>query len=98
MISGLFQVLQDVVPEHFPYSDTGCEISQFCLRCPLPQCKYDDPGGLHRERRKKRDQEVLSRLQEDRLSVSEAASHFALSQRTIFRILKRSRRVATLSF
>ena len=98
MISGSFQVLQDVVPEYFPYSDTGCEVSPFCLRCPLPQCKYDDPGWLHRERRKERDQEVLSRLQKDSLSVSEAASHFALSQRTIFRILKRSRNIAILSF
>ena len=91
MSMGLTQALMDVVPEHYSYQDTGCEISPSCLRCPLPQCKYDDPGWLQRERKRERDQEVLSALHQHRLSVPEAAVRFALSERTIFRILNRTR-------
>ena len=86
--------LLDVVPEHYPYQDTGCEVSPSCLQCPLPQCKYDDPGWLQREQRRERDHEVLSILRRNRLSVPEAATRFDLSQRTIFRILKRADNVA----
>ena len=31
----------DAVPEFYHYEDTGCEVSDACLNCPLPQCKYD---------------------------------------------------------
>ena len=31
----------DMLPEHFPYRDDGCDVSPSCLRCPLPRCKYD---------------------------------------------------------
>ena len=27
----------DIVPEFVHYEDTGCEVSQACLNCPLPQ-------------------------------------------------------------
>jgi hypothetical protein len=32
-------------PTHSHYVDDGCEVSPSCLSCPLPLCKYDDPGG-----------------------------------------------------
>ena len=80
----------DALPERFPYRDEGCEISPSCLRCPLPQCKYDEPGWLQKQKRMERDSEVVAVLLREGLSVQEAASRFALSQRTIFRILKRT--------
>ncbi len=79
----------DAVPEDFPYRDEGCEVSPSCLRCPLPQCKYDDPGWFLREKRRERDEEVLSAMRRQKLSVPEAAARFDISQRTIFRILQR---------
>ena len=78
--------LVDVLPERFPYRDDGCEVSVSCLRCPLPQCKYDDPGWLRREKRRERDQEVVTTLREQGLSVAEAADRFSLSERTVFRM------------
>ena len=79
----------DVVPESYPYRDDGCEVSPSCLRCPLPQCKYDDPGWFQRQKRKGRDREVMAALQENGMSVLDVAARFALSERTIFRILRR---------
>ena len=26
----------------YDYEDTGCEISDKCVMCPLPMCKHDD--------------------------------------------------------
>ena len=82
--------LTDVVPERYPYRDEGCEVSTSCLRCPLPQCKYDDPAWFQRQKHNERDKEVVTALREYGLSVAEVAAHFALSQRTIFRILRRA--------
>ena len=83
-------IVIDAVPESYPYRDDGCEIAPSCLRCPLPQCKYDDPGWLRRQQRDQRDREVLTEILERRLSVAQVSARFALSQRTVFRILKRA--------
>ena len=80
----------DMLPEKFPYRDDGCEIFPSCLRCPLPQCKYDDPGWLQREKRRERDQNIIEAVKQDGVSISEAASRFSISQRTIFRIIRKS--------
>ncbi len=80
----------DVLPERFPYRDDGCDVYPSCLRCPLPQCKYDDPGWLQRERRKERDKTIMDALKRDGISISDAASRFSISQRTIFRIIRKS--------
>ena len=56
---------------------------------PPSQCKYDDPGWFLREKRRERDEEVLSAMRRQKLSVPEAAARFDISQRTIFRILQR---------
>ena len=82
--------LIDSRPEEYPYRDDGCEISPSCLRCPLPQCKYDDPRWFLQERRRERDQLVLDTKERESLSVDEVAHKFALSQRTVFRILRRA--------
>ena len=83
-------IVVDAVPERYPYRDEGCEVSPSCLRCPLPQCKYDDPGWFQRQKRSERDGEVLAALRESGLSVTQVASRFTLSQRTVFRILRRA--------
>ena len=80
----------DMLPERFPYRDDGCEIYPSCLRCPLPQCKYDDPGWLQREKRRERDQNIVEAVKRDGASISEVASRFSISQRTIFRIIRKS--------
>ena len=79
----------DVLPEHFPYHDDGCELSSSCLRCALHQCKYDDPGWLQRERRAHRDNQVLQVRRREGATVVELARRFAISQRTVHRILAR---------
>ena len=81
--------VMDVLPERYPYRDEGCEVSPSCLECPLPQCKYDDPGWLQRYKRNERDREVLTAMRQGGLSVPEAARRFELSQRTVFRIVRR---------
>lgn len=81
--------LLDELPEQSPYRDDGCEVSPSCLRCPLPQCKYDDPGWFQRQKRDERDREVMAILRRGGLSVAQVAARFDLSQRTVFRILRR---------
>ena len=84
----------DAIPEYYHYEDTGCEISPSCLNCPLPQCKYDDPGWFQRSRRMARDLKVWSTIQSGGLTVEEAAEHFSVTVRTVFRIMRRCRDVA----
>ena len=90
MMRGNSGALMDVVPERYPYRDDGCEVSPSCLRCPLPQCKYDDPGWYRRLRQNEKDGEVVTAMWGDRLSVPEVAARFALSQRTVFRMIRRA--------
>ncbi len=80
----------DLLPEHYPYHDDGCEVSPSCLRCPLPKCKFDDPGWLSRERRARRDCEVLQTRRNEGITVLELARRFHISQRTVHRILSRA--------
>ena len=80
----------DLPPEYFPYRDEGCEVSPSCLRCPLPKCKYDDPGWLTRERRSNRDHQVLEVRHKEGVTVVELAHRFQISQRTVHRIISRA--------
>ena len=77
MKAGNASAMVDVVPERYPYRDEGCDVSSSCLRCPLPQCKYDDPGWFHRQRRDRRDDEVIEAMREGGLSVADLAARFA---------------------
>jgi len=78
----------DLLPEHIHYRDEGCDLFPACLRCPLPTCRYDEPGRLQREARQGRDREVLRRFASG-ASPRELASAFGMSVRTIYRILER---------
>ena len=84
-------LLLDILPEHYLFKDDGCEVSPSCLRCPLPRCKYDDPGWYQREVRDQRDQKIHRAKQAEGLSVPQLAHRFGVSQRTVFRALQRGR-------
>ena len=75
----------DALPEFQVYRDDGCEVSPSCLRCPLPVCKYDDPGMLSRARRRQRDTQVKELLARD-IPVAEVAQRSGVGLRTIARI------------
>ena len=84
----LAPVRSDTLPENTRYKDDGCDASPTCLACPLPLCRYDDPGWLQRESRRTRDDEIF-RLREERVAVSEIARRFDISTRTVHRIVQR---------
>ncbi len=77
----------DALPERCQYQDDGCEVSPSCLRCPLPRCKYDDPGWLNRRAREQRDGRILRVWLEGGTPVDSLARRFGVSERTVFRIL-----------
>lgn len=83
------EICEDGLPEHQEYRDVGCEVSPSCLRCPLPQCRYDVPGGLRQILNEARDAEVVRLRFQERVPVNEIAARFGLSRRTVFRILSR---------
>jgi len=85
------QESMDTVPEFCHYEDTGCEVSTACLDCPLPRCKFDDPAWYQRNRRLARDFRVMYTIQQESLSMEEAAERFSVTVRTVFRILQRCR-------
>ena len=76
----------DMLPERTRYSDDGCEIHPECLTCPLPRCRYDEPGGLNGMLNRMRDREIV-RMRTKGMPVEEIADEFGVSRRTIFRIL-----------
>ncbi len=78
------------LPEQTKFRDEGCSIHSSCLSCPLPKCRYDEPGWRQREERASRDSQVLEvRFAEGR-SVTELAALFGVSTRTVHRIMKRT--------
>jgi hypothetical protein len=80
---------QDLPPEYCHYRDEGCDYARSCLRCPFPQCLYDEPRGRQRWTKGLRNREI-SRLFSGGRKVKELALMFGLSQRTIQRALKES--------
>jgi len=84
-------VRADTLPENINYRDDGCEVSLSCLDCPLPICKFDDPGWLQRESRQSRDAAMISARRTECLSVAEIADRFEVSTRTVHRVLKQER-------
>lgn len=79
----------DRVPELTAYRDTGCDLHPSCLVCPLAQCRYDDPGWLHREKRVQRDQEIIQARSLENIPIADLANRFGLSTRTVHRIIER---------
>ena len=85
-----FRPLRDALPEHLEWRDDGCEVSPHCLECPLPRCRYDEPGGLRGLLNESRNAEVL-RARAGGYTVEEIATRFGISRRSVFRILRHAR-------
>lgn len=78
-------------PGHESYVDTGCEVAPTCLQCPLSRCKFDDMAWFTTYRRMARDFRVAAAIHKEGLTTREAAERFAVTPRTILRVLKRCR-------
>ena len=76
----------DSLPEYTRYRDDGCSISVSCFSCPLPRCRYEEPGGLRAVMNETRDRE-MTQLRLEGMSVEELAGHFGVSRRTVFRVI-----------
>lgn len=81
----------DALPEYTDYADTGCDLYASCLNCPLPRCRYEEPGGAPALLRGGRNASILRLAREEHLGVDGLAERFGLSRRTIFRILRSGR-------
>lgn len=81
------RVRADALPEYTHYRDDGCEVHPHCLSCPLPRCRYEEPGGLRALLNERRDREIVD-LRLRGVSVEELADRFGVSRRTIFRVLE----------
>src|SRR6185503_20143424 len=81
----------DALPEYVDYTDTGCDLYPSCLRCPLPRCRYEEPGGAAAILRGGRDASILRAAEQDGVDVDQLAAMFGLSRRTIFRVLRAGR-------
>ena len=72
--------------------DDGCDVSRSCLKCPLPQCKYDDPAGYQAFKQNQKYQEWFKIVKEEGLSNQQAADLFGVTPRTMFRIKAQARK------
>lgn len=82
----------DALPEHTDYRDTGCDLAPSCLACPLPQCRYDLPGGIAAMLRSRRDAAIADAVRRRHLPIDDVAEMFGLSRRSVFRALRRVER------
>ena len=85
----LRRVRRDALPEEIVYRDDGCDMHARCLTCPLPRCRYDEPGGLRAMLNAYRDEQIAAQRREG-APVDEIAERYGLSRRTVFRILSAS--------
>jgi hypothetical protein len=86
---------RDPLPENTRYRDDGCSVSPSCFTCPLPCCRYEEPGGLRAVLNQMRDSQILT-LKQQGVPIEDLALRFQVSRRTVFRVLEgtspRSRR------
>ncbi|HEY5639074.1 MAG TPA: hypothetical protein VIW01_03410 [Dehalococcoidia bacterium] len=80
------RVRSDALPEFTRYRDNGCDVSPSCLTCPLPRCRYEEPGGLRALLNKTRDEQIAAQRAIG-VPVTELALRFGVSRRTVFRVL-----------
>lgn len=76
----------DSLPENTRYRDDGCDISESCFDCPLPKCRYEEPGGLRAILNEQRDRQIIQ-LRMKGVPVDALADHFGISRRTVFRVI-----------
>ena len=84
----------DVLPEYYCYTDTGCSLAVSCLNCPFPFCVHDvSPDGTS-PFKKWRDQEIV-RCFKKGIAAEALALTFAISRSKVFEILKAGRLSST---
>ena len=83
------EVVPDRLPDYSEYPDQGCDLSPSCLKCPLPKCRHDKQEGSRRVSKRLRDLEIFRQRTASGRSISEMATEFDLSKRTIQRIIRR---------
>src|SRR3990172_4204297 len=81
------KVRGDTLPEYARYRDDGCDIHPMCLTCPLPRCRFEEPGGLRALLNEYRDQQIVE-LRLQGVPVDDLAGRFGVSRRTVFRGLE----------
>ena len=81
-------IREDALPEHVDYRDRGCDLFPSCLSCPLPRCRYDEPGGVRAMLNRVRDREIRRMRLDGDVAVNEIARRFQVSRRTVFRALE----------
>ena len=84
------ELVPDRLPDYSEYPDQGCDLSPSCLRCPLPKCRHDKQEGGRRVSKRLRDLDIFRQRTASGRSISELATEFDLSKRTIQRIIRRS--------
>lgn len=88
----LGQARSDALPdsETKHWADDGCEVSPTCLQCVLPRCRYDVPGGLKTVLSEFRNTQIVTLYAQGR-TTEYISSVTHISQRSVFRILKRGK-------
>ena len=76
----------DLLPEEFPYQDTGCELWPSCLNCPFPTCIKEEPWGVEKFSKLRRAERMMELTKEGKSS-KEIARIFECSPRTVQRWL-----------
>ena len=76
--------------------DTGCEVSDACLNCPLSQCKDDDRDWYLRWRKRGKLLLVGQVMERENLTTQEAAQRFRVCIRTVQRALQYRRKADRL--
>jgi len=74
--------------ERYEYLDEGCDLFPSCLSCPLPQCRYDEPG--RRQKGKELRNLEIVRLYSQGNGIKELSRRYGVSKRTIHRVIRRS--------
>ncbi len=78
----------DLPPEYCHYRDEGCELAGSCLNCPFPTCINEEPGGQRRWLKALRAREMARLYLANDKCVSDLATMFGVSERTVQRALK----------
>ena len=68
------------------HRDRGCKLFPVCLECPLPRCMEDTPHDKEDVRLFSRAIEMF-KLRKQSWLIREIASHFQVSDRTVYRSL-----------
>ena len=90
----IFDELQnlDELPEHYHYRDEGCELAPFCLECPFPCCIYEETRGKQRSIKERRNKEIRRLFSSGEWQISDLATRFQVSKRTVQRALAEQRK------